>query len=767
MVRFWQRTAIVLSAAFMVVAVVAWMIWGIYSSKYPVDTATVLAGVLAPVAIAVTLLMALGTWWWKGSRAAAEVGTEALLAEAADKLAYNVRNDWLKEASRRRIGTPVSAKIWWRWAPDDISAPRSEVTASPVPGLGPSPLPDLEKPGELLGSGEVIRLHTEVYARLPRGRLVLLGGPGSGKTAAMILLLLADLDYRARLTADQHNEVPVPVWLTLGRWNPVTMTLREWTVATMNSEYPHLHAPRYGPDVADEFFRRGRVALFLDGLDEMPEGARAQALKRLGDETQGLRIVITCRPDEFKHALRTSRPDDTAVIELRPVRPKQAREYLLHGQTGLSRQRWEQLGNYLTQNPASVVAQALDNPLTLSLTRDTYSNQQPTDTRKDPTELIDADKFATVEEVREHLFDQFLATAYPEENQRVQATRWLAWVAYHMGTSQDLAWWDIPAWISRWKLRLTRGLVAGLALGLGCGLGVGPWGALAGSISGFAGFAIWFLGGLIYGFIFGLAFGLLAPLRTKPAGTPQVLGRPRKRRRGLAAGLVVGASFTVVYSLSLGIGQGIASGLFFGGLVGLAVRFWPRLRLGPVSAPRILVPRWPRRRELGRILVIGILCFPLLVPVLLAMWATPIADSPSATAVGIYRADRRTSVIYGLSNGLAIGLAFGLVFGFIRPAVGLDIGLAVFFGTALAVQLTAGQVSLLKLTELFLNRHRRNRINFLSLLEDALIQQVLRQAGAFYQFRHAELQKHLARMHNQTFDQRSKPDEHPVTKVTA
>jgi hypothetical protein len=33
----------------------------------------------------------------------------------------------------------------------------------------------------------VTRLHDEVYARLPYGRLVLIGGPGSGKTGAMIL----------------------------------------------------------------------------------------------------------------------------------------------------------------------------------------------------------------------------------------------------------------------------------------------------------------------------------------------------------------------------------------------------------------------------------------------------------------------------------------------------------------------------------------------------------------------------------------------------
>ena len=77
----------------------------------------------------------------------------------------------------------------------------------------------------MLGSGVVTRLHDEMYARLPHGRLVLLGGPGAGKTAAMLLLMLAALDRRSSLTnGDERGRVPVPVWLTLGGWDPAGIT---------------------------------------------------------------------------------------------------------------------------------------------------------------------------------------------------------------------------------------------------------------------------------------------------------------------------------------------------------------------------------------------------------------------------------------------------------------------------------------------------------------------------------------------------------------
>src|SRR5580693_3312424 len=82
---------------------------------------------------------------------------------------------------------------------------------TPGAGDGPCTLADFEEPGELLESGVVARLHDEVYARLPHGRLVLLGGPGAGKTGAMILLLLSALHRRASLSSDQRGRVPVPV----------------------------------------------------------------------------------------------------------------------------------------------------------------------------------------------------------------------------------------------------------------------------------------------------------------------------------------------------------------------------------------------------------------------------------------------------------------------------------------------------------------------------------------------------------------------------
>jgi len=628
---------------------------------------------------------------WLGDRAetAAPAGASAPVAAAADKLADQMDTRWRQEAAQRRIITPAPATVRWGWAADELAVPRPEVARPPAPGTGPPPLPDLGAPGELLGSGAVIRLHDEVYAKLPHGRLVLLGGPGAGKTGAMILLLLAALRYRRSVAKELRSEVPVPVWLTLGGWNPASTTLHEWAVATMNRDYPALLAPEYGPDAAGELLRDGpgRVALFLDGLDELPEGLRAQALERLNEEARALRVVVTSRPEEYQNALQAGSLDNTAVIQLRPVRPTAAADYLLKDQVGLGRQRWKQVGDYIKKYPDSIAAKALNNPLNLSLARQTYSSQ-------DPIELTQPTSFRTVEAVREHLVARLLITAYPDEHQRTHATRWLAWLAHHMGTGKELYWWDIPTWIPRWQLRVTRGLAIGLGVGLGLGLGLGVGTPSVGLIAG-----------LVAGIIAALFIGLVSGIEFGRAREPHILVPHWPRARDfLRIGRVMVGTWIVV-----------------GSVAGLTVALTAGLALGLVTA-----------EVTG--FVVG------LTAGILDLWATPIASSPSATPTATYRADRRTSLLYGVASGFAFAVSF--TFPYYTPLDILYSSATLLLG--LGFGLAVGQVPMVKFTELALTYQGWGRVHFRRLLEDAYERQILRQAGACYQFRHAELQGHFA-----------------------
>ena len=132
-----RRSVPPLIAAVLVVAFVVGVIWRIHSSKHPVDTATVMTGDLTAVAVAVTLLIALGASWWKSRRVAAQVSTPAQVIAAADRLAELMAARWKDEASARRIVAPAPATVRWRWAAEEITAPRLDVTTPPALGAGP------------------------------------------------------------------------------------------------------------------------------------------------------------------------------------------------------------------------------------------------------------------------------------------------------------------------------------------------------------------------------------------------------------------------------------------------------------------------------------------------------------------------------------------------------------------------------------------------------------------------------------------------------
>jgi hypothetical protein len=635
------------------------------------------------------------------------------LAAAADLLAENTRDYWREQASKRRITTPAPTAVSWEWA-HDLAGPPAEVT-DPLPaGTGPLPAAAADPGGEakVLTSGVITQLHDEVYLRLPHRRLVILGAAGAGKTAAVILLLLAALDHRRPLAGQQRAGTPVPVWLTVGGWNPATTSLHEWARETMNRNHPYLRAQELGPDAAGDLLDAGRVALFLDGLDEAPTDARVQVLERLRDEASGLTVVMTSRTDQFRDAWADSRLDNTAVIELRPVCPRAAADYLTHGQAGLQRDRWEQVGAFIQEHPDSVAARVLDNPLTLSLARDTYQHD-------DPTALIDASSHATEEQLRGRLLARLLDLAYPDQDERDKTTSRLAWIAGHMGTNRDLPWWHIPTWIPAWHTRLT----AVLAILLPCAVTIGltVWLPLA-LVYGFTGGL-----GTVYviGLAIALAFGLLTAASVRPGTEPRKQGRLRLRRprrrdaRDMLKGLLAG-------------------GLLFPSLGVVWLDFERGLRLAPALALAGGLLLGLERGLFDRI---------------------PVTQLSSTTPLSTYLRERRDGLFYGLSAGslcVVVGVLLGLevvlhagplAYAFIfLPGSGLALGLmsGLWFGL-----MSSPFASPLWLTEIALLSQGRGQGRFMPLLEGALDRQVLRQTGAVYQFRHAELQDHLAAMHRQ------------------
>jgi hypothetical protein len=150
---------------------------------------------------------------------------------------------------------------------------------------------------------------------------------------------------------------------------------------------------------------------------------------------------------------------------------------------------------------------------------------------------------------------------------------------------------------------------------------------------------------------------------------------------------------------------------------------------------------------------------------LLELWTVPFPRAAIATPTATYRIDRQTSIASGLAGGLVVGLAVTLMIGFTyglgfasTSAYGIGVGfmhglaymfangLAATFGAGLGFALRSGSSIKVSLSEFVLAATGAGRVKLIQVLEDAHHRQVLRQVGAVYQFRHAELQDHLAKI---------------------
>jgi hypothetical protein len=139
-----------------------------------------------------------------------------------------------------------------------------------------------------------------------------------------------------------------------------------------------------------------------------------------------------------------------AAIELQDIDPGAAVDYFTRTQRDPPPQDWHELTGSLRQEPGSPLARALNNPLMLTLVRDTYP------VRDDAGELLglsDAAGYpASSEDIAGHLMDRVLSAAYiqqpgepPPRFDLPTAERALRCIAARMNKdgARDLQWWHI------------------------------------------------------------------------------------------------------------------------------------------------------------------------------------------------------------------------------------------------------------------------------------------------------------------------------------
>ena len=685
------------------------------------DRAQLIGGFALPCVLAVV-----GMWGWVRQPATpatpqGPVSTSVASAgvdRAAVVLAERVEWQWRREALRWSLDDPDPIPVRWRSRPD-----RSDHLLniySPARPGEPVPADLLEWE---VSSGDVAGL-VERFRGTRRRRLVLVGRPGSGKTTLTVQLVL-------HLLQNAVAGEPVPVLLPIADWNTETFPeLHDWLTERIRRDYPALRSPEIPPTAVRTLVAGGSILPVLDGLDELPPAAQSAVIvalnRSLGDQDQ---LILTSRTTEYRAATETANDVITSalVLQARPLSPQTAAGYLRTclppSLTARPEQPWSQILTGLNSAPPpgttpngaedrwTVLAAITATPLGLWLLRTVY-----TSTDGDPTDLTDLDRFPDHSTIQTHLLDQLIPTLIkarppstdpnqpfrPRRQRDPDTTRrylsYLADLLTHPRTpdgqprTRDLVWWQI----ARHTATTSR--------------------TPADEEPGFADLHLRARGQL-----------LLAELKNWLWGT-------------LALGLLFGLFLAVGSGLPLGSPTGFGSEAAYG--------FTPGHIPGPIAV-------------LARLSVGSMVALLLGLTVGLTRWIeTPVSAEQASTPLGSWQADRTLNlariIIYGLMFGLIFSLLFGLAVEF---RVGVDLGLVAELRSGIIAGLVAGIVAgiifgimsgghrawlMYVVATTRLARRRLLPRNLMGFLDDCHRLGLLRAVGPIYQFRHAELQDHLA-----------------------
>jgi hypothetical protein len=206
--------------------------------------------------------------------AAAQPASTPNLRRGYQLLAQKVRGYWVDGVLNRSLFQAALADLGMDRVAGAVDSPWATVLSESQPGARQLP-PD--------------KTVSDVFAE-EGGSLLVLGEPGSGKTTSMLVLLRTLLDR-----AEADPATPVPAVFNLSSWTP-GLDLATWLVDELGAKY---QIPK---TIGREWLAGSGLLPLLDGLDEVPDGARSACVDAINQFTaSGICVgtVVCCRIKEY------------------------------------------------------------------------------------------------------------------------------------------------------------------------------------------------------------------------------------------------------------------------------------------------------------------------------------------------------------------------------------------------------------------------------------------------------------------------------------
>ncbi len=270
------------------------------------------------------------------------------------------------------------------------------------------------------------------------GSLLILGSPGSGKTA-----LLLDLTDILLELAKQNVDNPIPIIFPLSSfasgYRSLFITLEDWLIRELHRNY------RVPPEVAQSLVEHQRIILMLDGFDELDASYQKQcaaAINKYLHKYNLTKIVVCSRYADYQALSEKLELQD--CVEILPLTKNQVDAYLK-----TRNEPMEGIRAMLRDDP--ILWELLESPFWLNVICETYKDIKPRTLRRT----------TTIEERRTQILSDFVSERFQSGPQKkpyndARTVNWLALLACNLtDNSQEIFITEQiqASWLSRRVLR--------------------------------------------------------------------------------------------------------------------------------------------------------------------------------------------------------------------------------------------------------------------------------------------------------------------------